>query len=1455
MSVIARAAHIFLWVLIGTSLAQALPAEAQSSSSSPPELIVRLDDTAPATFLQRFQAPTAKQSEDSLLVGVHSARAVLPSAAGEGGVPILDMPVPAFTLALEDSTALAQVQARLRQRSEVQYVHPNVEYTLDARRSAAALARPNPDSILGPSNAYADSLDHLSVVRALDGWRETAGDSSVEVGIVDTGVFYEHPDLAGQFRVNEAEDLNGDGRFGPEDRNGVDDDGNGYVDDVIGYDFVDRSSVVAPGEYETRDPDPAPDSLGALAGHGTAVAGVVSAVAADRQAGMVGVAPNTRLVALRAFGGDGRGQTDDLAAAVVYGAQQGLDVLNLSFGRDRATPLLREAIQYAVSQGTVVVASAGNDGAVDTPHYPSDYPSVISVLWLAEDGKGVPDFSRSQYGIGVDLGAPGSNVFTTQYPRTRLQTDQPLRPEDLYGPSFGSSFSAPQVAGAAALLRSVDPSLSPASVQSILTATAADISGASWDHVTGAGRLDVARALLRSYPAQTELHAPAHNEGVEGTTPLPVVGTALDPSLESYALYYAKGTRNLDTRPDPWTQIAEPVSRRAHRDTLATWDVTDLSDGAYTLRLVTTLTDGQTVEDRRRVVIDSTPPEADVQFLGAGRMGGHWGIMADVVSDDTVEAEMEVQVRGTDAVVDGEYVSSRQGLTWPEESGLGGEATVRVTLTNRSGLQTQVERTVSVPANTANPSFFQRETTAVPGGFLLPEAPDFDEDGLPEVVLNQFQGRRGGVSDTVRAFEWTSSGFAPQDTLLARLFPKDVGDTNANGRQELLLQINGATILLEQGASGGLPQELVYADTSAVTPSQEGASLHGARLTDLDADGAGEIVGNWRSDSTRTEWRILEWTGTSYERAQRLSNPTVHARPDTVRGAPDAATGDFDGDGQRDLLVGDRDGNWIVYEATETGGMEPVWTYETDRFVADRRFAVGDLTGDGQTEFVTFNTYSPSPPDGGDAEPPFSYYHVWTATANDTYERLARLPVVGTLADGAVTAADFNDDGRDELAIAHAPSLIVVGMRDIGTMRVLHEDRMDPAVRSRALVAADFDGNGRPSLLAATTGERLRRYTVNASGLQRPPPRWVQARPTGPSGSRLVWRAPGADSVSVYDGPPGGALDPLRTTTDSSIVLSGSTVRRYGLRAWTDGQRSPLSPSRVVRPHAPATVSALDYPDSRSVRLRFTEPLAPSPRPEQFALSTHGAPTSVVPSNQGTGLVLRFPDAVVGATDSLAWTGLTDASGLPVAQTGVAVAFPDASDRSLFVEEVAIRAEQEVQLTFNEPLVAATARNLDNYRVRPYGTVERIEAAGASPQTITLYLDGVIAGPSGREASLKLSGLQSVSGQDLVEEGATVRLTQPADDLAGVKIYPNPIELSRHDPSLTLAGLPEQATIRIYSPAGRLVKELSVEGNRGGGTTWDLRSQRGDRVPSGIYLVRVEAPKASPVLKKAAVIR
>jgi len=1412
-------------------------------AQSPVELIVRTESSHSSLGKGFQSSASAKNLPDSLFRGVNSVSNVYGHAGPgkkKGGENRTTPPV--FQLQVADSTALRRLRSQWEQHPDVRYAHPNFQFRLQSQSG-------DDPPILREKNFLADSLDHLRVTQALDGWAVTSGDAAVTIGVIDTGFYINHPDLEDQFAINDAEDINGNGTLDPfpvekgGDVNGIDDDGNGYTDDVIGFDFVDRSSPIQSGEFVNRDPDPSADQEGEPNGHGTAVAAVASAKPGDPLAGIAGVAPDAQIVALRAFGRDGIGQSDDIAAAIMYGAQRDLDVLNLSFGRERAVPLIEDAIDYANQKGTVVVASAGNK-LTDDPHYPSDYPNVLSVAWLGEDGS-LPQINQSRYGIGVDLGAPGSNVYTADIPPKNQES---YERDDLYGAFSGSSFSAPQVAGAVALLRSADPSLSPGSIRSILTGTTEDIEGVNWDHQTGGGLLNVEQALTRAYPARTEIISPEHNQGMEGTSAIAITGTAIDPAFAHYALYYAEGTRNLGERRDPWIEITAPTSRQILNDTLSVWssqEVSDLDEGAYTLRLVTTLRDGRTIEDRRRFRIDRSPPEFDRTIFDVGRVDGEYGILSEIETDDVTRLRMRVQLGDRARWLRSEHEARHHGMTWADKRGTGGTATVKLSAVNTSGLTTSLDTSLRIPVSNENPRLFQRTTTSIPQGRLLPSPVDFDEDGLTEVLINQLTPN--GLSDTLRTFEWNGSGFVPADTFrTGRFSPKDVGDTNGDGLQELLLQKGRGTVLFEQPSDGAFPEDLIFADTSRAADGA-GETVEGSRLTNLDGDEHGEIVGTFQR-----QWTVLERKKGGFQEVARLQNPTVPG-PDSMRGnrfdLVESASGDFDGDGQGDLLVGDRDGDLIVYEKSGDDQFEPVWTFETDRLRAGAQFAVGDFSGSGRMDFVTAST--------NDASPSITYYSVWRRTGDDAYERAFRLSIGGAFlpADGGLESADFDGDDRPEIGIAHPPSLLVLDRAGDGSWRVLYEDR-NSKILGRGFLAADVSGTGHPSIIAPTNDGKMVRYRTNPDALAVEPPQWIRSRPGGPSSTKLSWRSAGVDSVTVYAGPSQAQLNPVETTSDSSTTILGAKEQRYALTAWKAGQQSPLSPSRTVRPHSPATVSNVSYPGPSSIELRFSEPLAPNINPEQFHLeSTSKHPSGLNLSRTGQSVTLQFDSIKPGYTGRLTWLDLADTSGLAVGETGVEVAFPKADQRTLFVEEARILSQNRVQLAFSAPVDPSVAENRSRYTVRPRGHVTEVRVMEDSSSVVSLQVDGLVLGASGEESSLTVDGLVGVDGSRLSKEGATVRLTRPADDLSRVFIYPNPYRMSRHEDPLTIAGLPTEASIRIYTPTGQLVRTLSSTQNRNGGRRWDLRNQRGDRVSSGVYLFRINAPDESPVLEKAVVIR
>ncbi len=265
-------------------------------------------------------------------------------------------------------------------------------------------------------------------VDASEAWTESTG-AGVIVAIVDSGVDAMHPDLTDQLWSNQGETLNG-----------IDDDGNELVDDVVGWDTVDW------------DNDPSPVGPGSDAAHGTMVAGIVAS--SVNGIGMTGIAPDARIMNLRACHA-GFCWSLDVAEAILYAVDQGADIINLSLGGPAIDdPPMEQAIQYARQNGVVVVAAAGNDPVnIDAlPNgqimIPADLP-IDNIISVAASDDRDDRASFSSYGVqSVDVFAPGEGVLTTGAAGL-----------DDYVLASGTSFANAFVAGIAAQLLSHDPSI------------------------------------------------------------------------------------------------------------------------------------------------------------------------------------------------------------------------------------------------------------------------------------------------------------------------------------------------------------------------------------------------------------------------------------------------------------------------------------------------------------------------------------------------------------------------------------------------------------------------------------------------------------------------------------------------------------------------------------------------------------------------------------------------------------------------------------------------------------------------------------------------------------------------------------------------------------------------------------------------------------------------------------
>lgn len=306
-------------------------------------------------------------------------------------------------------------------------------------------------------------------------WRLVRRDAApVVIAIIDTGLDWNHRNIDPENLWRNPKEIEG---------NGVDDDKNGYVDDIIGWDFFSNSN-------KPWDND----------GHGTFVAGLIAG-SWDDQTGMAGVNPRAKLMILKGINNFGHTRSSYIARAIVYAVDNGARVINLSVGGKEVTKVEQAAIDYAYAKGAVLVVAAGNEG-VDISKY--GLAASDKVLAVAATGLDDQRAAFSNWGK-IAVAAPGVDVLSLRARRTDLMMSvegSKYKPGAAYVGddkrhyrASGTSFSAPLVSGLASLLLANNPRLTNRQVMDILRSTARDVGTPGVDQYTGYGIVDAAAAL------------------------------------------------------------------------------------------------------------------------------------------------------------------------------------------------------------------------------------------------------------------------------------------------------------------------------------------------------------------------------------------------------------------------------------------------------------------------------------------------------------------------------------------------------------------------------------------------------------------------------------------------------------------------------------------------------------------------------------------------------------------------------------------------------------------------------------------------------------------------------------------------------------------------------------------------------------------------------------------------
>ena len=519
-------------------------------------------DAVPGEVLVRFE-PTADPGERTELR--KDADTELESVMPVSGLQLLEV---------EPEQSVHRAVAMLQQSDEVAFAEPNFY-----RRSVGVPSDPSFSRLWGLHNTGQTGGTVDADIDAPEAWDLATGLRSVSVAVVDSGVAGDHPDLQPNLWANPGESGNG------RETNRLDDDANGHVDDVRGWDWVQQDNAPI-------DPN----------GHGTHVAGTIAANGNDAQ-GIPGVGWRGNLMALRVLDDQGNGTVANLVRAYRYAAESGAKVVNASLAGGSFSQSERAAI--AGSPGTLFVAAAGNGGSdsvgdnnEQTPQYPCNY-DVDNVVCVAATDKNDSLAGFSNYGLtSVDLAAPGVSIYSTQ-------------PAGAFAYYSGTSMAAPHVAGVAALVWARKPSVTVTEAKLALLTGADTKVGLAGKVLTG-GRLNVQRTLL----------AAVQPSGTEGLPVPPLPDTSPDPE--------PRPAPKPAPKPAPSRPAPAPSRRKAEQDRSAPRaSLAVTSARAWTGRIVVRVACNESCRFTLKLVLDRrTAKRLGISRRGAAVVGRASGRIA-----------------------------------------------------------------------------------------------------------------------------------------------------------------------------------------------------------------------------------------------------------------------------------------------------------------------------------------------------------------------------------------------------------------------------------------------------------------------------------------------------------------------------------------------------------------------------------------------------------------------------------------------------------------------------------------------------------------------------------------------------------------------------------------------------------------------------------------------------------
>ena len=1007
-------------------------------TDTPGELIVRLHPNASREQLEKL----------SRRLGAVSVFPVFPPTTLGGQHPRLRR---TYLIRFPKGRRLETLRRRYERHTAIEAVEMN---RLNQPCAGTAPNDPN----------YAEQWN-LSVLNMPKAWDIEQGKPQVTVAVIDSGIATQHPEFRSQLWENVDEIP----------RNGIDDDGNGYVDDKNGWDFSDAPTLPGSGDWTVRDNDPDDET-----GHGTHVSGIIAAKA-DNGLGIAGIAPHCRLMPLRAgfkYGGGAYLQNDDLAAAIVYAADNGAQVINMSWGDTVRAFIIEDAVEYAYHRGCILVGAAGNSAAVGS-YYPAALKSVISVAGLGQENQ---LYDSSNFGATIDIAAPGEEILSTALNGEYQKRD-------------GTSMAAAHVSGVAALVLSGNLHVTNIEIQEKLITTAKPL---FVTELVGAGLLDASAALASSTSLVAKIDA---QRTLQRTlSEIEIIGSAGGTEFSEYWLEYGIGEV-----PKLWYPLGVAQTQPQFNACLHKWDTADLTEGTYTLRLSVNSRNGDIKRTKGVVVVTHKVPLIEKHEAHPWLVGNTFNSVVMWQTEALTTGKIQIVTANGD-INRTDHSDAENLLHFVNISDLGvpsGTYLYRLAVKSRIG-ELYIDdnhgrlHQIEVDDVPIFISHFSQVASIDRGLHAIASPVDINRNGKLELFAVEME------SGTAQILEIAHDGTNEQIfSFPESLWPWASADTDNDGLIEILCNASGATFLLEQPAQGALPTERVW----------EARGQWSRTIADVDADGMPEIFAR---DDVTNAISVYEAVGDNdYRTVATLESPMWGNNGISAN----FATGDFDGDGRIEILAGDNDGYVFIHEATGNNQYRQTWISRLSEGTP-QLFAAGDMDGDGNDEFAICAKTGIRV---GTLELDIRYHHwlltIFRSDGDDTY-RAVWTQRIRDLQDGGngMTIADANNDGRNELYIATQPNFYVV-QYDGGDYRPIWHY---PTTSTFNPIVADLNGDGAKVLLfnsdntltvfetseSATPQDSLSKQSTSVSVVPTQRPRLHAAVPSPPNQLLLKFDKP-----------------------------------------------------------------------------------------------------------------------------------------------------------------------------------------------------------------------------------------------------------------------------------------------------------------------------------------------------------